>query len=239
MTSFFISDLHFGLLNNNEENIRERKFVEFLEYCVGNTDQLFILGDLFDYWFEYKRVIQKGYFRTFTALQNLVEAGIKVHYFIGNHDFMHRDFFEKEIGVILHHNTFKTEIDGKKLFLGHGDGLVDNDYGYLILKKILRNKSIQRLYSIIHPDLGIWLASSSSRKSRNYTSEKEYGEKDGLLETAKKKIDEGYDYVMFGHSHMRKSVKYKHGEYINLGTWLSEPCYAKFNNGLIEIVDWV
>ena len=104
MKSFFVSDLHFGLLDSKSEKQRERKFVEFLNFCKSKTDKLFILGDLFDYWFEYKRVIQKGYFRTFTALQNLVETGIEVHYFIGNHDFMHRDFFEKEIGVVMHEN---------------------------------------------------------------------------------------------------------------------------------------
>jgi UDP-2,3-diacylglucosamine hydrolase len=238
LTSFFVSDLHFGLLTKEEEKIRERKFVEFLEYCIGNTDKLFILGDLFDYWFEYKRVVQKGYFRTFTALQNLVEAGIEVNYFIGNHDFMHRDYFENEIGVNVYPDILEIELENKKFYIGHGDGLVENDYGYKLLKKVLRNKSIQKLYSLFHPDFGIWLASSSSKHSRDYTSEKSYGDKDGLFETAKNKLDIGFDYVIFGHSHVRKNIAYKHGHYINLGTWLSSPCFAKFDNEKIEIIDW-
>ena len=97
---------------------------------------------------------------------------------------------------------------------------------------------MQKLYSLVHPDLGIWLASSSSRKSRDYTSDKSYGELDGLLETAKNKIDEGYEYVIFGHSHLKRNENYKNGQYINLGTWLSEPCYAKFENGNLELIEW-
>jgi UDP-2,3-diacylglucosamine hydrolase len=236
--SIFVSDLHFGLLNSEKEKQREREFVEFLNFCNGKIDKLFILGDLFDYWFEYKRVIQKGYFRTFTALQNLVDAGIEVHYFIGNHDFMHRDFFEKEIGVILHEKELTIDLYGKKFFLGHGDGLVENDLGYKILKSILRNKIIQKLYSILHPDFGIWLASSSSKKSRDYTTEKSYGKIDGLFEAAKKKIDEEFDFVLFGHSHILRRENYKNGEYINLGTWLSKPCYAQFDGNKIVIIDW-
>ena len=233
-----MSDLHFGLLEKDQEVLRERNFVEFLKYCNNKADKLFILGDLFDYWFEYKRVVQKGYFRTFTELQNLAENNVEVHYFIGNHDFMHRDFFEKEIGVILHEEAIDIKLNDKRFFIGHGDGLVKNDLGYNILKKFLRNKSIQKLYSLFHPDFGIWLASSSSKKSRDYTSEKTYGEVDGLFETAKIKIDSGFDYVLFGHSHIRRNEFYNNGQYINLGTWLSKPCYAKYENDKLEIFDW-
>ena len=233
-----MSDLHFGLESREKENSKELLFIEFLEKVKSEATELFILGDLFDYWFEYKRVIQKGYFRTFTSLKSITDAGIKVHYIIGNHDFMHRDFFEKEVGVELHHDIIDREINGKRFFLGHGDGLVKNDLGYKILKKVLRNKFLQRIYSIVHPDLGIYLASSSSRKSRDYTSTKDYGQTDGLFETAKEKIDEGFDFVMFGHSHIRARREHNGGEYINLGTWLNKPCYGIFSNNKFEIVDW-
>ncbi|MFZ1289447.1 MAG: UDP-2,3-diacylglucosamine diphosphatase [Melioribacteraceae bacterium] len=238
MASIFISDLHFGLLSPETEKVREKKFVEFVNFAKNECDQFFILGDLFDYWFEYRHVIQKGYFRTFTAISDMVEAGIKVHYLIGNHDFMHRDFFEKEIGVKLYENELKIEIDSKKFFLAHGDGLVENDLGYKILKKVLRNKNVQKIYSLIHPDLGIWLASSSSKTSRNYTAQKSYGEIDGLLNAAKKIIDDGFDYVLFGHSHEQKKIIYKNGQYINLGTWLDKPCYGIYKNQNFEIIEW-
>jgi UDP-2,3-diacylglucosamine hydrolase len=238
LAAIFVSDLHFGLLSSEEERVRENKFVNFLQFAKNECTQLFILGDLFDYWFEYKRVVQKGYFRTFNALSNLTEAGIKIHYLIGNHDFMHRDFFEKEIGVNIYENELKIDIDGKKFFLAHGDGLVENDTGYKILKKVLRNKKVQNLYSLLHPDFGIWLASKSSKTSRDYTAQKSYGEIDGLFESAKKIIDNGFDYVLFGHSHERKNEVYKTGKYINLGTWLEKPCYGIFKNNSFEIIDW-
>lgn len=236
--AFFVSDLHFGLQSPDKENKLERKFVRFLEYTLENAESLYILGDLFDYWFEYRRVIQKGYYRTFTALQNLTEQNINVHYIIGNHDFMHRDFFTKTIGVRIYENPIEVILEEKKFFLGHGDGLVKNDTGYKILKKILRNKTIQNLYSLIHPDFGIWLASSSSKTSRGYTSSKDYGEDDSLFLTAKTLIDKGYDYVLFGHSHKQKKMEYNNGYYINLGTWLEKPCYGKYFNNKFEILDW-
>jgi UDP-2,3-diacylglucosamine hydrolase len=233
----FISDVHLGLRTKDIENKKERLLVDFLYYAKENCDELFIAGDLFDYWFEYKKVYQKGFFRTLTALQDLTENGVKVHYFIGNHDFMHSNFFRDEIGAVMYEGPLYTELNGKKFYIAHGDGLVKNDFGYLILKKILRNKSLQKIYSWIHPDIGISLASNTSKTSREYTAKKDYGEQDGLFETAKAKIDEGMDYVIFGHLHRRMFKEYKQGFYINLGSWLENPCYGIFKNNLFEIVD--
>ncbi|MFA8342999.1 MAG: UDP-2,3-diacylglucosamine diphosphatase [Rhodothermaceae bacterium] len=235
---YFISDLHLGLESKECENLKEKTLENFLNSVKGDCDKLFILGDLFDYWFEYKRVLQKGYFRTFTALQDLSESGAEIHYLIGNHDFLHRDFFEKEIGCKVYNEELTIELDNKKFFLGHGDGLVANDTGYKILKRVLRNKFAQKLYSILHPDFGIWLASSTSKTSRDYTTKKNYGEIDGLFETAKIKIDQGYDYVIFGHSHNLCQEEYKNGSYINLGSWLEKPRVGKFSNNKFEIIDW-
>lgn len=235
-TYLFISDIHLGLQSKETENYKERLLVDFLDYAKDNCDELFIVGDLFDYWFEYKRVYQKGFFRTLTALQDLTEKGIKLHYFIGNHDFLHRDFFEKEIGAILYHAPKEFNLNGTKFFIGHGDGLVNNDLGYNILKKILRNRFIQKLYSLIHPDIGVGLASYTSKSSRDYTAKKDYGEADGLLEAAKLQIDKGYKFVLFGHLHRKCFEKYKDGIYINLGSWMTEPCYGKFIDKF-EIID--
>ena len=234
---FFISDIHLGLLGKSEEEEKEKKIVNFLKYAEDNCDELFIVGDLFDYWFEYKRVYQKGFYRTLAALKSLSEKKIKLHYFIGNHDFLHRDFFEKEFGAILYQNALSTDLDGKKFFIAHGDGMVSNDMGYNILKWILRNKFFQWLYSLLHPDLGIAIASRTSKSSRDYTDKKDYGEVDGLFEAAKKKIDEGFDYVIFGHLHKRLFINYDSGKYINLGSWLTKPCYGIFKNKNFEIVD--
>ncbi len=234
----FVSDIHLGVLEPEKDAELENSFVTFLEQEASKAGEIFILGDLFDYWFEYRRVIQKGYFNTFAAMHKLVKSGVKVNYLIGNHDFMHRDFFEKSVGVNLIEDAMGFDLDGTKFFLGHGDGLIKNDIGYKILKAVLRNKKIQWLYSLVHPDFGVWLASSSSKKSRNYTSKKNYGENDSLFEVAKEKIDSGYDYVLFGHSHSVANREYNNGKYINLGTWLSKPLYGKFYDNKFEIIEW-
>ncbi len=234
---YFISDLHFGAENKEREAIKESLAVDFLN-SLNDAEKLIILGDLFDYWFEYKRVIQKGYYRFFCALKNLAEKGAKIEYVIGNHDFLHRDFFETEFGATLHEDAFVTEIYDKKFYIAHGDGLLPNDTGYKILKKIVRNKFIQKLYSLLHPDLGIAIASNTSARSRKYTSEKDYGEKNALLDFAKKKIDEGFDYVLLGHSHSLENVEYKNGKYINLGTWLDKPYYGIFDGVNFTISVW-
>jgi UDP-2,3-diacylglucosamine hydrolase len=234
----FISDIHLGLQSSTEEKSKERLLVKFLDFARENGKELFIVGDLFDYWFEYKKVYQKGFFRTLTSLQNLTESGVKLHYLIGNHDFMHLNFFKDEIGAVMYESPVEVNIEGKKFYIGHGDGLVKNDVGYRILKKVMRNKTMQKIYSWIHPDLGVALASGTSKSSRDYTSKKDYGKDDGLFETAKAKIDEGFDYVLFGHEHKRKYLKYNNGYYINLGSWLDAPCYGIFKDQKFEIVDW-
>jgi UDP-2,3-diacylglucosamine hydrolase len=233
----FISDIHLGLQSKETENKKERLLVDFLNSVARNSKELFIVGDLFDHWFEYKRVYQKGFFRTLTALQDLTDMGVKIHYFIGNHDFMHRNFFTNEIGVTMYDDPIEITLNNKKFFIGHGDGLVKNDYGYLILKKIMRNKALQKLFSIIHPDIGIGLASLSSKSSRDYTSGKDYGKVDGLFEVAKIYIDKGFDYVIFGHRHKRFYNQYNNGVYINLGSWLDRPCYGIFTDKNFELVD--
>lgn len=234
---FFISDIHLGLQEKVKEEAKEKKLVSFLKFAEKNCNELFIVGDLFDYWFEYRRVYQKGFYRTLAALKDISERNIKLHYFIGNHDFLHRDFFAKEFGAIIYENGLSVELNGKKFFIAHGDGMVSNDTGYNILKWILRNKFFQSLYSLLHPDLGIAIASKTSKSSRDYTDKKDYGEVDGLFEAAKKKIEEGFDYVLFGHLHKRIWQTYKQGNYINLGTWLDKPCYGVFKENKFEIVE--
>lgn len=234
----FISDQHLGLQTKEIEDKKERLLVKFLEFAENNCDELFLVGDLFDYWFEYKRVYQKGFYRTLTALKDVAEKGIKIHYFIGNHDFLHRDFFSTEFDAIMYEGSLDVLLNGKRFYIAHGDGLVKNDIGYKILKVILRNKFIQKMYSLLHPDIGISIASKTSKSSREYTKKKDYGEVDGMFDAAKKKIDEGFDYVIFGHSHERVVTKYHNGVYINLGSWIDNPCYGIFDSNGFEVLDW-
>ena len=186
----FISDQHLGLQTKEIEDKKERLLVKFLEFAENNCDELFLVGDLFDYWFEYKRVYQKGYYRTLTALKDVAEKGIIIHYFIGNHDFLHRDFFSTEFGAIMYEGSLDVLLNGKRFYLAHGDGLVKNDVGYKILKVILRNKFIQKMYSLLHPDIGISIASKTSKSSREYTKKKDYGELPGLAANATAAVTE-------------------------------------------------
>ncbi len=234
--SYFISDLHLGLNDSETEKQKEDLLVEFLLSIRSDAENLFILGDLFDYWFEYKRVIQKGFYKIFAALKELSEAGVKIYYLIGNHDFMHKDFFYKEFNATVLQTDLEVEIHGKRFYLSHGDDHVLNDNGYKILKKILRNKLLQNLYSKLHPNFGIWLASRTSKKSRKYTDGKNFTEDDGLIKKATEKISAGFDFVIMGHTHLLKEIKINNGIYLNLGTWLDKPLYAVFKNDKIEIV---
>src|SRR5258708_6348863 len=178
---YFFSDAHLGLGTRDEDRAKEALILSFLHQVAADGNQLYIVGDLFDAWIEYKTVIPKGHHRLLTALEDLTRKGISVHYLVGNHDFWMRDFFATELGVTIHMEPFETTIDGKRFYIHHGDGLATNDTGYRILKTILRNPLCIWLYRWVHPDLGYGLARSSSRNSRAYTSKKDYGEADGMI----------------------------------------------------------
>lgn len=235
--AFFISDTHFGF---NEYAIEKPLIEKFERLCslISKEEGVFyILGDLFDYWFEYKTVVQKYSYRILSCIEKMSEKGVKITYIIGNHDFAHRDLFEKEFNVKVLEKPLTEIINNKKFLLAHGDGLIGNDKGYLILKSIVRNKKLQSLYSKLHPNIGIGLAKYFSKKSRHYTSEKDYGENDYLLRFSKQKIEEGYDYVVMGHSHKFSFEKIGNGFYINLGSWLIKPVYGVFDGNKFEFVE--
>ncbi len=226
---YFFSDVHLGHENEEKNKQVEDLLINFLRKAATDCKKLIILGDLFDYWFEYKTVIPRIYTRTLAQLLRMRESGIEIYYIIGNHDFGHIDFFEKDMGMVLFKDDTEMTFSGKKFFLSHGDGKLYNDKGYEILKKILRNPLAQWLYRQIHPDWGIGLASGSSRKSRNYTSRKNQGRRDGLRDFAIKKIDEGYDYVLMGHTHNAEKIDHSRGIYINTGCFFRDPTFARFD----------
>lgn len=235
--AYFIADTHFGYYEYLKEKPLIEKFENLCKEIELNSGELYILGDLFDYWFEYKSVIQKYSYRIIAALEHLAEKGHRITYIIGNHDFAHKDLFEKQLGITVSSGMIEKTIYNKKFFLAHGDGLVENDRGYLILKSIVRNKKLQALYSKLHPNIGIGLARYFSKKSRHYTNGRDYGEQDDLLQFAKKKISDGIDYVILGHSHRFVFEKIGNGFYINLGSWLIKPTYGKFDGKNFEIIE--
>ncbi len=237
-SAFFISDAHLGLGTRDDERAKEERLVAFLRAAQNGARSLFILGDLFDAWFEYRTVIPKGHHRLFTALEDLRRNGTDIHYLAGNHDFWMRDFFSEYLGITIHRDPFPTVIDGKKVLLHHGDGLALNDRGYAILKPILRNPVSIWLYTWLHPDLGIPLARGSSKSSRNYTSTKKYGEEDGMRQYAAARIGEGFDFVVMGHRHVPRAEQIGAGLYVNLGDWITHNTYAELTNGVMTLKSW-
>lgn len=235
---YFFSDAHLGLGVREEERKKEERIVRFLKSIQNNASHLFIVGDLFDAWFEYKTVIPKGYHRLLTTLEDLVQAGVLVHYVAGNHDYWMNTFFHEEIGIKTHKEPFEDSINGKRILIQHGDGLIENDTGYSILKKILRNPVNIRLYSLLHPDIGIALASAMSRKSRQYNSKREFNETEDIFRYVTKKITEGYDIVIMGHWHKPTYKEIGKGVYINLGDWIRFYTYAEMENDTIKLKEW-
>lgn len=256
---YFFSDVHLGLKDKATEKEKERKLVGFLESIRGNAEKIFIVGDLFDCWIEYRKVVPKGYYRTLAKLNEIVEQGIEVNFFSGNHDFWLNTYLRDDVGLKLYNDFMETELDGKRFFITHGDGLSSGDTGYKIIKKVLRNRFNQFLYSLVHPDIGIWLAEGSSKKSRLHTDDrskdrdsigsanagstqgKAHGS-GGMQQFAEKKIGEGIDYVVMGHIHQAKDIELtsagKTGHYITLGDWISKFTYGEYANGKFELKSW-
>jgi len=236
--AYFISDVHLGLESRDREKAKEDRLLNFLDHVQIDASYLFIVGDLFDAWFEYRTVIPKGFHRLFTKLEDLTRKGVAIYYLAGNHDYWIRNFFSDELGMKTFHDAFDIMVNGKKIFIHHGDGLAQNDTGYRLLKIILRNRLSIWLYSWLHPDIGVALAKSSSKKSRNYTQTKDYGDSDGMMQFAKQKIDEGYDIVIMGHRHKPTSEKIGRGTYINLGDWITHNTYAEMADEEITLRYW-
>lgn len=241
---YFLSDFHLGVPDYESSLIREKKIISFLNSIQHNAQEIFIVGDMFDFWYEYKKVIPKGYVRLLGKLAELTDAGIPIHFFIGNHDMWMNGYFEKELNIPVYHEPQIFERNGLKLFIGHGDGLGPGDYGYKFIKKIFRNKFCQFLFGIIHPNWGIGLANYFSQKSREKTGTSDEHflgeEKEWLVQFCRTTLEtEHFDFFIFGHRHY--PIDYKLNEksnYINLGDWINNFSYAVLTNSKLELKKW-
>ncbi len=236
--AYFFSDVHLGLGSREQDKQKEARLLSFLDLVMKDADHLFILGDLFDAWIEYRTVIPKGFHRTLTKLEDLTRRSISVHYLAGNHDYWLADFFPNELGIEVYLDPFEFTLDDKRIYLHHGDGLALYDGGYRMLKRILRSPLNIMLYKWLHPDIGLALAQTSSKKSRQYTSSKNYGKEDGMSAFAGKMIASGYDAVIMGHRHRPLYEVIGSGVYINLGDWINHNTYATLENGKFELLHW-
>jgi UDP-2,3-diacylglucosamine hydrolase len=234
---YFFSDAHLGLGTREEELQKERTIVHFLDMVEQSGKELYILGDLFDFWFEYRTVVPKGYFRLFSKLAELTDSGVRISYLAGNHDFWMRSYFREELGIKVFPDPIERTIQGKRFFLHHGDGLLKNDVGYRLLKKVLRSKINIFLFSLLHPDITGEIARWSSRTSRQHTAKQHY-EEDDMVDFASTKIRQGFDFVIMGHNHKALSRKLGKGLYVNLGEWIHGHTYAVFDGSRLVLKRW-
>ena len=233
---FFISDAHLGVKKKEEKQCEER-LLDFFEYVGEKGNILYIVGDLFDFWFEYRSVIPRRYFSILVALKRLVNRGVHVGYVTGNHDFWMANFFEDELGIQIHREALDIKVDKNRLFIAHGDGLAKKDSGYRMLKKILRNPLNIRLYRILHPEVGFALALLFSNLSRNHREIKNRDEE--YIQYAKNRFSEGFDGVILAHTHRPQEFHENDRTYINTGDWMNHLTYGKFENGRLSLEYWL
>ncbi len=238
---YFASDNHLGLPTREASLEREKKFVAWLDTIKKDASAIFLLGDLFDFWFEYTTVIPKGFTRVLGKLAEITDSGIPIYFFVGNHDLWMNGYFEEELNIKVYHKPQEFTFNNKLFLIGHGDGLGPADKGYKRMKKVFTNPFFKWLYKWIHPDLGIRFAQYLSVKNKYISGEEDAEflgeENEWLVQYAKRKLEEKhYDYFVFGHRHLPLEIQLnKTSTYINLGDWITYYTYANFNGTQLKL----
>ena len=235
---FFISDAHFGSESEEKEEEKIEKFKNFLDSNLKENDYLFILGDLFDVWFEYRYLIPKECFRVLNILYNLVRKGVKIVYIGGNHDFWENGFLKKEMDIEFHSEHLMIDLMSKRFYLHHGDGFIKKDKGYRLLKSILRNRTNIWLYKLIHPDLGLFLAKYFSNFSRANSTNRYYSSFEEYFQFAKNKFEEGVDFVIMGHTHIPVIKDFGNKFFVNIGDWIENFTYGTYDGKEFKLEKW-
>ncbi|HTN37097.1 MAG TPA: UDP-2,3-diacylglucosamine diphosphatase [Arachidicoccus sp.] len=255
---YFLSDFHLGAPDYERSLIREKKIIRFLNHIQKDAAEIFILGDMFDFWYEYKKAVPKNFVRLLGKLGELTDSGIIIHFFVGNHDMWMKDYFEKELQIKTYHHPDTFTYNDKKFYIAHGDGLGPGDKGYKFLKKIFRSRFCNWLFGRLHPDSGIALANYFSRKSREKTGAADaawLGEENEWLAIYSKQqlAAMHYDYFIYGHRHFPIDLPLtginngaasgsanegKASRYINLGDWITHFTYAVFDGTDITLKKW-
>lgn len=238
---FFLSDFHLGIPDQKSSLARERRIVAFLDSIRSQAAAIFIVGDMFDFWYEYKFVVPKGYVRLLGKLAEFTDSGIKVYFFVGNHDMWMTDYFQKELNIPVFFEPVEFVFNDKRFFIGHGDGLGPGDRGYKMLKKFFRNPFCQWLFGILPPSIGIGLANYFSRKSRRAAEQREEHfiskENEWLVTYSMGVLEQKhFDYFVFGHRHIPLDLPLNSGSrYINLGDWIRYSTYAVFDGEKVSL----
>ena len=238
---YFASDFHLGVPDHASSLAREKRIVKWLNTVSADAQAIYLLGDIFDFWFEYNKAIPKGYIRLQGKLAELRDAGMPIYFFTGNHDMWMFDYFEKEMGIVIYREPLLLTTGNHKLLIGHGDGLGPGDNTYKILKKIFASAMCQWLFARIHPNLGIYIADKWSRQSRianTKMEEKFQGEEKEFLLTYCRELEKSthHDFYVFGHRHLPLDLKVGEGSrYINLGEWVHFSTYAVYDGQHMEL----
>lgn len=232
---YFSSDNHLGAPTQEASKAREEKFVKWLNTIEKDAAAIFLLGDLFDFWFEYKHVVPKGFVRVLGKLAQLRDSGIPIYFFVGNHDLWMNGYFEDELNIPVYHHPKEFEFNQKRFLVGHGDGLGPGDKGYKRMKKVFTNPLSKWLYRWLHPDIGVPLAKHLSVKNKLISGDEDAKflgeENEWLAQYAKRKLEKKhYDYFVFGHRHLPMKIKVgKNATYFNLGDWITHYTYGIFD----------
>jgi len=231
---YFASDFHLGAGNYIGSQEREARVVRWLDTIKADATEVFLMGDIFDFWFEYKTVVPRGYIRFLGKLAELADAGIKLYFFKGNHDMWMFSYFESELGAVIISDELEIERNGKKFYLHHGDGLGPGDAMYKVLKKFFRSQFCQWLFARLHPNLGVGIANFWSKRSRiaGQANEKRKSlEQEWLVVYSRKLLAQRhFDYLIFGHRHLPLDIQLDDkSRYVNLGEWVNYNSYAVFD----------
>jgi len=238
---YFASDNHLGAPTTELSLPRERKFVNWLNDAKEDAAAIFLMGDLFDFWFEYKKVVPKGFTRTLGKLAEISDSGIPIFYFVGNHDLWMNGYFEEELGIPVFHKPQEFQLNNALFYIGHGDGLGPGDKGYKRMKKVFTNPFFRWLFKWIHPDIGVRLAQYLSVKNKLISGDEDatfLGEdNEWLAQYSRRKLEEKYrDYFVFGHRHLPLEIKLNpSSKYINLGDWITYYTYGEFDGNSFNL----
>lgn len=239
--TYFASDFHLGIPDTASSAERERRIVRWMDHIKADCAELFLMGDLFDFWFEYRKAIPKGFVRLQAAIASFTDSGIPVHLFHGNHDLWQFGYFEKELGVTVHSKPIERILGNHRFYLAHGDGLGPGQVRFKFILSIYRNYFFQRLFNWIHPDIGIGIANWFSHRSKlktfdgNFTF---YEDKEYLVQYVRQLLANGNksDFFVFGHRHLPLTFPLNPQQlYVNLGDWIGFNTYAVYDGEVLKI----
>lgn len=239
---YLASDFHLGAPNIAESKAREMQIVSWLDHVATDATEIYLVGDVFDFWFEYKKVIPKGFTRLLGKICELSDKGIKIHFFLGNHDMWIKDYFKEEFNADIHKDAIERIWYGKIYLLGHGDGLGPGDRGYKFIKRILRSPLCQWAFARLHPNFGVGLAQYFSQKSRIHgKDDSKYSgpENEWLYLYAQETLEQKHiDYFVFGHRHLPLCLPVKESIYFNLGEWINYNTYLRIDENGPSMLKW-